>query len=87
MKLKSGVILTEMDDKVVVVDASSGTDRFSGMLRLNRTAGFVAKLLEKDMEMDDVVKAMTEKYDVAEGVARENAQKVIDSLRDAGLLQ
>lgn len=87
MRLKDGTILTNMDDKVVVVDASNRKDRFNGMLRLNNTAGFVAKQLEKETELDDVVKAMTEKFDVEESVARENAQKVIDSLRDAGLLQ
>ena len=87
MKLREGVVLNEMDGKILAVDAGDGSRRFEGMLRMNQTAGFVASLLEKDTDLEGIVKAMTEKYEVSEDCARENAQKVIEAFKKADLLE
>ena len=87
MKLKEGVIVNEIDGQVMAVDAGSGRERFIGLVRMNKTAGFVAKLLEKETDMDAIVDAMTEKYDVTADVARINAQKVIEAFQGSGLLE
>ena len=87
MRLREGVIINEMDGEVIVVDATSDPDkRFNGMLRMNKTAGFIAGLLEKDTDLDAIVLAMTAKYNVTEADARRNAQKVIETFENIGLL-
>lgn len=86
MKLRDGVIINEIDDQVMAVDAGNGHERFNGLIRMNKTAGFVAGLLQKETNLDEIVSAMTAKYDVAEEVARENARKVIEAFESAGLL-
>ena len=87
MKLKDGVLVNEIDGQVLAVDAGNGRERFSGLVRMNKTAGFVAELLQKETSLEEIVKAMTQEYDVTEEVARANAQKVIDAFAGAGLME
>lgn len=87
MKIKDGVIINEVDGQYIAVDTGADDKRFNGMLRMNKTACFVAKLLEQETNLDAIVKAMTEKYEVTAQAARINAQKVIDTFEDAGLLE
>ena len=87
MKLKEGVIVNEIDGQTLAVDAGSGRERFNGLIRMNKTGGFILGLLQNDTDMDSIVRALTEKYDVTAEVARVNAAKVIDALAGAGLLE
>ncbi|MBQ8117712.1 MAG: PqqD family protein [Lachnospiraceae bacterium] len=87
MQLKDGVIMNEMDGKFVAVDAGAGTERFNGILNLNKTAAFVVKQLEKETTLEEIVQAMTDQYDVTAEVAEENAKKVIEKLQSVGLLK
>lgn len=86
MKLKEGILIHEVDGQFVAVDAGEGRERFHGILKMNATGYFVAKILQSGASLDDVVKAMTEKYEVSEEVARKNAEKVIDAFSRAGLV-
>jgi hypothetical protein len=87
MKLKEGVIVNEIDGQTFAVDAGSGRERFNGLVRMNKTGGFIVGLLQNETDMDSIVRALTEKYDVTAEVARVNAAKVIDALAGAGLLE
>ncbi len=87
MKLKDSVIVNEIDDQVMAVDAGNGTKRFNGLIKMNRSAGFVAGLLSHETNLDEIVGEMTKKYDVTAEVARENALKVIEAFESAGLLE
>ena len=87
MKLKEGVIVNEIDGQTIAVDAGNGRERFNGLIRMNKTGGFIMSLLQNDTDMDAIVRALTEKYDVTAEVARVNAAKVIDALAGAGLLE
>ena len=87
MKLKEDVIVSGIDGQVMAVDAGARRERFSGLVRMNETAGFVAELLQKETSLEEIVKAMTQEYDVTEEVAKVNAQKVIDAFQGAGLLE
>ena len=87
MKLKEGVIIQDLGGKFVAVDASSSKDRFNGVVNMNKTAAFVMCLLKQEVTMDDVITAMTKKYDVTEQVAEENAMRFISQIKKAGLLE
>ena len=87
MKLKEGVIVNEIDGQTIAVDAGNGRERFNGLIRMNKTGGFIIGLLQNETDMDAIVRVLTEKYDVTAEVARVNAAKVIDALAGAGLLE
>lgn len=86
MKLKEGIILQEIDGQNIAIDGSDTEERFHGLVRMNKTAAFVALALENEITMDELVEKMTKKYVVTADEARENAQKVIDKFRECGLL-
>lgn len=86
MRLIDGVILNEIDGQFVVMDASDRDQRFSGMIKLNKSGAFVAKLLQKEISLEEIIKAMTEHYDITEETAKNNALRVIDGFKSAGLL-
>ena len=87
MKLLDDIILNELDGQYVVVDVRDSGDRFNGIIKLNETGAFVAKQLQNNTTMDEIVAAMMEQYEVAEEVARVNAVKVIEAFRKTGLLE
>jgi len=86
MKVKNTVIVRELDGEFVAVDTGIGKDRFSGMIRMNKTGAFVLDCLAEETDTDAIVRKMTERYDVDEETARENVLRVAEALRGAGLL-
>lgn len=86
MKLKEGIMINEIDGRFVAVDAGEGRSRFHGILKMNGTACFVAKVLQDGADLEQIVKAMTEKYEVSAEEAKRNAEKVIDAFQRAGLI-
>lgn len=86
MKLKEGIIISEANGEFVAVDAGIKGKRFNGMLKLNKTAAFIAGLLKEEKTNEELIKALTEKYDVTEEIAGQSIQKVIDTLSSVGFL-
>lgn len=87
MKLKDGVIVSAVEDGFVVLDAGVGGERFNGMVRLNATGGFVAKLFEKEIALNDAIAAVTERYGIDSDTAERNVARVTDALVSVGLLR
>ena len=85
MKLKDGVILSEVDGEWIAVDAGVGGQRFNGLVRLNKTAAFVVRQMKEEVTIEDIVAAMTEHFDVTAELARQNAEKVIETLQSVDL--
>ena len=87
MKLKEGILMQEIDGQYMVVDGGENGERFQGLIKMNGTAAFVTKqLMTKNVSLDDIVKAMVEKYDVTENKAKASAERVIDQLRTVHML-
>ena len=83
MKLKD-VIITEANGEYVAITADGS---FNGMIRMNRTAAFIAQTLCEETNLTEITAKICEKYDVSQDVARENALKVIAQLERAGLIE
>ena len=86
MKLKTGVIVTKMDDQYVAVTAGEAGKAFNGMIKMNGTAAFIAKLLQNDISEDGIVDAICAEYDVDAETARVNVRAVVEKLASAGLV-
>lgn len=76
-----------MQSGFVAVDASAGSSRFNGMLKMNETAAFIAEILRGGADIDEIVRKMLEKYDVSEADAKKSAEDVISVLRGEGLIE
>ena len=86
MKLKDGVIISEINGEFVAVPSGAASTRFNGMIRMNRTAATIAKALQQGKTEDEVVAALCEEYEVSETIAREDFAAVTKELDRLGLL-
>ena len=87
MRLKEGVIITKIGDDHVVVAAGEAAKTFSGMIKMNGSAAFIAQAMQVDTTVEDMVKALLDKYDVSEDVALTSVNNVVKQLTDVGLVE
>lgn len=87
MKLKSGFVISNVDGKYVAVAVGEAGKSFSGMIKMNATAAFIAERLKEEITLDDLAQAVCEKYDIDEQRARASVEKAVMSLRECGLIE
>lgn len=85
MKLKDGFITYEMGGEQVIV--STGSVRFPGLVRSNKTAAFIVDCLKTETTQEAIISAMLEKYDAPRDVIARDVAKVLDGLRSVGALE
>ena len=86
MKLKSGIIINEINGDYVAVAAGEAGKAFNGMIKMNGTAAFIVKTLQAETDEDGIVAAILAEYEVDEETARQNVRAVIEKFRSAGLI-
>lgn len=84
MKLKDGFITHETDDEQIMV--STGSVRFSGLVRSNKTAALIVDCLKSETSESKIVEKMLEKYDAPKEIICEDVKKILDVLRSIGAL-
>ncbi|MBQ9748401.1 MAG: PqqD family protein [Clostridia bacterium] len=82
MKLKD-VIITEANGEYVAVTADGS---FNGMIRMNKTAAFIAEALSEETTVEAITARLCEKYEVTPEIAEDNVRKVIAQFERAGLI-
>ncbi|MDT3400053.1 lasso peptide biosynthesis PqqD family chaperone [Streptomyces sp. B1866] len=82
LKLRPGVLMAETEYGMALLDDSSG-DYWT----LNPTAAMVLETLLAGRSAQQAVHALTERYDVSDGIAREDVERVLGELRSAGLVR
>ena len=84
MKLNKNYVTYMNDGTQIMVSVDSSM--FSGLVRSNETAAFVIDCLKEDTDIDSIVEKMLAEYEVSEEKAREDIEKVIDTLQTIGAL-
>ena len=93
MKLIQGFIITECENEYVAVVADGavshmkGAVNFNGIIRMNKTAAYIAELMKNEITEDMLVSCVSEKFRTDAETARKNVKTVISSLSGAGLIQ
>ena len=87
MKLKSGVIINEINGEYVAVAAGAAGKAFNGMIKMNETAAFIAGVLKNETDEDGIVNAICAEYEVDAEIARANVRAVVAKLESAGLIE
>ena len=87
MKIKNGFILREVAGSYLVVAVGEAVKTFKGIINLNETGAFLWKQLEKDSTEEDLVKALTAEYEVAEETAKEDVKLFVQKLQEAQLIK
>lgn len=86
MKLNNEFVIKNVAGTNVAMPVGDSENQFNGVIKLNSVGEFIFKLLENETDIDSVVKALTENYDVSAETAKNSAEKFIDELRKSGLL-
>ena len=85
MRLKTGFITHEGAGEHITVPA--GGVSFSGMVRSNRTAGFIVECLKEDVTEGTIIDRMLEKYDADKEQITQDVRSVIEKLKSIGAIE
>lgn len=84
MKLKGTFITHESDGEQIMV-ASDGA--FAGLVRSNATAAFIIDQLKMETSKEQILDAMSKKYDGDREIMAEDVDLVLRNLRKIGALE
>lgn len=87
MKIKEGFILKNIAGENIVVPVGEKVIDFTAMISLNETSATIWKLMENDVEKEEIVAALLEEYDVAEEKVKADVDVFVDKLVEAGLVE
>ncbi|MFP4479164.1 MAG: PqqD family protein [Candidatus Izemoplasmatales bacterium] len=87
MKIKKDFIIKTIGEDIVVVPVKDQAVRFNGIITLNNTGKFLFDLLQKeDLEKEEIVQILLDKYDVEEELAVSDIDMFINKCKENGLL-
>ena len=87
MQISKDFILQKVGGSYVAVPVGEASKAFNGMVRLNETGVLLwKKLSEKDSTEEDLVDALLEEYDVAREIAAADVHRIVEQLRQSGIL-
>ena len=86
MKIKQGFVLRKVAENYIVVPVGEMAKKFNGVIKLNESSAFMWKKLEQGIEFNDLVKALTDEYEVEVTRAEIDAKAFTDALKNANIL-
>ena len=86
MKLKCDLEAVEMEDEIICVPVGSNADAIHGILKMNKSGKQILDMLKEETDVEHIVKKITEKYDNDPAQICIYVNKIVDILRDAGLI-
>ena len=87
MKIKEGFILRNVAGSFVVVPIGEATLDFNGMMNLNETGAFLFEKMIEGITREDLIKALTEEYDVDEETATNDVDAFIEKVEKEDLFE
>lgn len=87
MKIKEGFILREVAGSNIVVPIGDEQMSFNGVITLNDVGTFIWKHLESGATIEELVKAVTDTYDVDKETAAADIDRYIFKLRDKNIIE
>ena len=84
MRLRDGFITHESAGEHITVTA--GNTAFNGMVRSNKTAGFIVECLKENVTKEDIITKMLEKYDAEREQIEKDVEKILEQLQAIGAI-
>jgi hypothetical protein len=86
MRLKEGFVIRKICGDTVAIFAGGDTVDLQQAIHLNETAELLFARLQNGAETDELVSALTEKYDIDKEKARHDVESFISRLAEKELL-
>lgn len=87
MKVKEGFIVRQIAGQNVAIAVGETSKKFHGMIKLNDTGLFIWEKLQNDTTEAEIVSALVAEYDVTEDVAAADVHRIIEALKNAGIVE
>lgn len=84
MRLREGFITHESIGEHIMVTA--GNDAFNGMVRSNKTAGFIVECLKEHVSKEEIITKMLERYDAPVEQITKDVEKILEQLYHIGAI-
>lgn len=84
MRLSKDFVVQEIGDEHILIPI--GGSSFSGVVKNNKTAAFIIRLLENEVTEEAIVKEMLNTYDVTKEQATADVHEALDKLRRIGAI-
>jgi hypothetical protein len=86
MKLRDGFITYTTEEEQIMVAAGPAADVFHGMVRSNKTAAFIIDCLKNEIEENQLIDKLCEKYDAPRQRIAGDVASLLNTMRQIGAL-
>ncbi|MBQ5800337.1 MAG: PqqD family protein [Clostridia bacterium] len=86
MKLNGKFILKNIGNSTYAVPLGEASKEIKGMIKLNETAAFIWKMLEKESSEEEIVSALISEFKATREDAEADLSLFISSLKEAKIL-
>ena len=88
MRIKQGFKMRSVGRDHIVIPEGKQLINFNKMASLNSSAAYLwEKVVDKDFTVEDLTALLVEKYEIDEQRAKEDAEKLVASLQEAGIIE
>lgn len=87
MKIKNGFVLREVAGKAVVIAVGEASKSFHGMINLNGTGRDIWQGISDRKSVEEIATKLTKDYEVDFEKAKQDTEKMIGTMREAGILE
>ena len=87
MKLCGEFVVRQVMDDTVAIPVGQTALRLNGMILLNDVSKVIWECLEKETDLETIVTAVTDAFEVSADEARTDILEFLDKLRQAPLLE
>jgi methyltransferase-like protein len=87
MKLKKEFVTHTIQGTQVMVAAGQAANAFNGLVRSNETAAFIIDCLKSNTTEENIVKSLTDTYNVDATTAQKDVRGILDKLDKIGAIE
>ena len=85
-KLKDGFVVRKIGEQIMAVPVGKRTSEIHGMIGLTESAELLWNKLKTGAEESELVKIITDTYEVDENQAAQDVKKFLEGLKEQGAL-
>lgn len=87
MKLKYEFEAMDMGDEIIAVPVGDNASELHGVIKLNKEGFEIFEMIKEGKSEEEIVAALTKKYDNDVQQLTENVRKTINTLQESGIIE
>lgn len=86
MRTNNQYIFREIGGESLLIPIGQASVKLNGMIHMSETAAFIWQQVDKAADLNEIIKALTEEYDVTEEQARTDVYGYLTELHKRGMV-